>query len=78
MLGERRSLISEKSENTFVTLVDGAVLVADIEALDDLLDELALILGVERRHNFRVVVHTHTDQRTIVAGFVGSKRGQVG
>src|SRR5204862_3210874 len=74
---ERRSLGREPGENALIALVDAAILLAQSEPGDDLLDELALAGGVEGRSNLRVIMHSDRAQRQLAAAAVGGKGGEV-
>ena len=77
MRRERRALGREPGENPLVALVDAPILLAQSQSGDDLLDELALAGGIERRADLGVIMHPHRDQRQVAAAAVRREGGKV-
>ena len=78
VIGERRALVREPGENSFVALKDHPFTIAEAEPSDQLVDEQLLAGRIEGRGDFCVIVDAHRDQRQVAPALVAGECHKIG
>ena len=78
MMADRGPRVGQPGEDAFVALEDDVVLRADGQALDDLVDERALIVAGDCGGKLRIIDDPRDDERVVALRPTGAKRDEIG